>query len=251
MSDYTIKGGESLSSIAAKNGISVSELMAANPGIKDANSIKAGQNIVIPMVSSDAIDKPEDSFVKTTTSTISTNSDKEPWQNLQTLVENGKNESNGAKITADKGFLGIKTGTYSYTADGTLTYGQLKEQLDLESGIIRDRNPNQFSTITGNADDAVIPKGTVLKFREEDLPKKPFTDKNGNEVDGFSKSILSDTVYYTVQSGDTKDGIYDKFAENKKALKGYKTADALYGYSEYTLQTGTQVPLHKKFLGIF
>ncbi len=250
---YTIKSGESLSAIAARNGISVSELMAANPGIENANSVQAGQKITIPLVDSSAISKPEDSFVATTKNKKSiTSSEKEPWQNLEALIKNGKDDdAEGAKITADKGFLGIKTGDYTYTSDGTLTYGELKEQLGLADGIIRKRNESTILGVGSNPDEKVIKEGITLKFKESDLPKKPLKDKDGNEVDGFSKSLLSNTIYYTVQSGDTKEGIYEKFSENKKALKGYKTADALYGYSEFTLQVGTQVALPKKFLGIF
>ena len=241
--NYEIKAGDTLSGIASKYGISQKELMAANPGIKDVNSIKAGQSINIPMVSSSSIDAPEDSFKKTNETEVETDASKEPWQNLQKMVDDGS-------LTAEKTFFGlIKTGTYNYTSDGKLTYGQLKTQLGFEDGVIRDSNPGIVPS--KDADNQVIPKGTVLKFDEADLPKKPLVDKNGNEVEGFEKSILSDTIYYEVKSGDTQEGIYDKFAENKKALKGYKTADALYGYPQETLQPGTQVPLYKKFLGIF
>ena len=45
---YTIKKGDTLSKIAAAHGISVDELLAANPTIKDPNKIALGQQIVIP-----------------------------------------------------------------------------------------------------------------------------------------------------------------------------------------------------------
>jgi LysM repeat protein len=45
---YTIKKGDTLSKIAAAHGVSIEELMAANPTIKDPNKIALGQQIVIP-----------------------------------------------------------------------------------------------------------------------------------------------------------------------------------------------------------
>ena len=44
---YTIKGGDTLGAIAAKFGTSVSNLMALNPQIKNANLIYEGHTIRI------------------------------------------------------------------------------------------------------------------------------------------------------------------------------------------------------------
>lgn len=48
MSTYRIKWGDTLSAIAARNGTSVSALMQANPKIKNANLIYAGDTLNIP-----------------------------------------------------------------------------------------------------------------------------------------------------------------------------------------------------------
>ena len=45
---YTIKKGDILSKIAAQHGITIEELLAANPTIKNPNRISEGQQIVIP-----------------------------------------------------------------------------------------------------------------------------------------------------------------------------------------------------------
>ena len=45
---YTIKKGDTLSKVAAANGITLDELLAANPSIKDPNKIGLGQQIIIP-----------------------------------------------------------------------------------------------------------------------------------------------------------------------------------------------------------
>ena len=48
---YTIKKGETLSKIAADHGITIEELLAANPTIKDPNKISEGQQIILPVAS--------------------------------------------------------------------------------------------------------------------------------------------------------------------------------------------------------
>jgi len=45
---YKIKAGDTLARIARKNGITVNDILAANPQISDANDIQVGQFIVIP-----------------------------------------------------------------------------------------------------------------------------------------------------------------------------------------------------------
>ncbi len=239
---YKIQGGETLSGIAAKYGVSTKELLEANPNLKDPNRIESGQTINIPMVKESAIDRPEDSFQKTKTEDDEIQTQKEPWQNLEKMLDDGE-------IKAEKTFFGLfKTGNYNYTGDGKLTYGQLKDQLGIDPMFEFSKlNPN----IKGSSNDDLIPKGTTVKLHESTLPGKPLTDKKGNEVDGFTKSLLSDTIYYTVQSGDSADGIYKKLSENKSALKGYQTADVMDGYSESSLPVGAKVAIYKKFLGIF
>ena len=44
----TVKSGDTLSQIAKKYSTSVRQLMAANPGIKNANQIRVGQKIKLP-----------------------------------------------------------------------------------------------------------------------------------------------------------------------------------------------------------
>jgi uncharacterized YkwD family protein len=45
---YTVKSGDTLSKIAANNGVTVSQLLSANPTIKNASLIYVGQKITIP-----------------------------------------------------------------------------------------------------------------------------------------------------------------------------------------------------------
>lgn len=45
---YTVKSGDTLGKIAAANGVTVSELLAANPSIKSAGVIYPGEKITIP-----------------------------------------------------------------------------------------------------------------------------------------------------------------------------------------------------------
>lgn len=46
---YTIKKGETLSKIATAHGLTLEELLAANPAIKNPNKISEGQQIIIPV----------------------------------------------------------------------------------------------------------------------------------------------------------------------------------------------------------
>jgi len=46
--DYTVKRGDTLSAIAARNGVSLNALIAANPQIRNPNLIYAGQTVHIP-----------------------------------------------------------------------------------------------------------------------------------------------------------------------------------------------------------
>ena len=45
---YVVKSGDTFTKIAKKNGVTVEELKAANPSIKDINKIAVGDEIVIP-----------------------------------------------------------------------------------------------------------------------------------------------------------------------------------------------------------
>jgi uncharacterized YkwD family protein/spore coat assembly protein SafA len=47
-STYTVQSGDTLSKIATNNGLTVSQLMSANPSIKSASLIYVGQKITIP-----------------------------------------------------------------------------------------------------------------------------------------------------------------------------------------------------------
>ena len=46
--DVTVRSGDTLSQIAAKFDVSVRQMMAANPGIKNANQIRVGQVLKLP-----------------------------------------------------------------------------------------------------------------------------------------------------------------------------------------------------------
>lgn len=181
------------------------------------------------------------------TKEVDTEDNKKPWENVKDLLKKGEeDDSKPPKIIAEKSkFFKMKTGKYDYVADGKLTYGELKDQLGLENGAIRKSNPKLCAGIDGNADLATIPEGTKVHLRAEDVAGEPMG------VDGFSRNLLNNQVYYTVQSGDTQEGIYKKFEENKDLLKGCKTADAMQGYPDVTLQAGSKVLLPKKFLGLF
>src|SRR5688572_25095226 len=46
---YTVKPGDTLSKVATRNGVTLAQLLAANPLIKDPNKIKVGDVINLPI----------------------------------------------------------------------------------------------------------------------------------------------------------------------------------------------------------
>jgi len=50
--DYTVKGGDTLSSIAKQSGVSVEDLLESNPNIVDRNKIAIGQEVDVPNMKS-------------------------------------------------------------------------------------------------------------------------------------------------------------------------------------------------------
>lgn len=253
---HVITKNETVSGIAKTFHESVPELIKDNPSLKNINNIKAGDSI---FVHQDAKNISQKEAISNSDQT--TIEGKMPWQNLEQLLKNGEKDNyKGAKITPEikSGLFGTKhkTGNYNYTADGNLTYAQLKDQLGIPQDFeLKDKNPNLINATNKDK----IPKGTIIKFEEKTLPGKPLLDKNGKKVDGFTKSILSDTIYYTIQAGDTAQGndpedkaddigIYDLFVKNKNVLKGYRTAGVV---PKNTLIPGEKIVLEKKILGIF
>jgi LysM repeat protein len=60
---YTIKKGDTLSKVAKAHGVTLEELLAANPAIKNPNRVGEGQQIVIPTPS----EEPPDTVGESTT----------------------------------------------------------------------------------------------------------------------------------------------------------------------------------------
>lgn len=150
-------------------------------------------------------------------------------------------------LKEEKAFFGLfKTGNYILIADGKKSYADIKEEFDLASGSLRSANYKLFSKIEGNADDEIPEKGTKITIKGKDIKPQPldFKDDSGETIDGLYKGH-DGTVFYEIQYGDTKEGIYKKF-ENKSISQNYKTSDVLRGYSEYTLQPGAKVTLEEK-----
>ncbi len=158
---------------------------------------------------------------------------------IKDLVEDGT-------LKEEKIFGIFKTGNYVYTADGAKTYGDIKQEFDLEDGALRNSNYKLFEDINGNADKKVPEKGTKIIIKGTDIKPQAMSVKDDNDeaLDGFCKSS-DGTVYYEIQYGDTQDGIYKKFA-NKSISHNYKTADVLRGYPEYALQPGSKIALSEK-----
>ena len=55
---YIVKSGDNLTKIARKFGLTVDQLKAANPGIKNINKIALGAELVIPIPPADVVTDP-------------------------------------------------------------------------------------------------------------------------------------------------------------------------------------------------
>lgn len=55
---YVVKGGDNMTKIAKKFGLTVDQVMTANPAIKDPNKIAVGDEINIPAPPSDVVTDP-------------------------------------------------------------------------------------------------------------------------------------------------------------------------------------------------
>jgi len=87
-----IKSGDTLSGIAKRNGTTVAKLLAANPSIKNANSIRAGQNINLP----ESLSKNSPNY------TGKRESNPYKGTDLSTLQMRGGNKSKNNNVTKDK-----------------------------------------------------------------------------------------------------------------------------------------------------
>ncbi len=168
--------------------------------------------------------------------------DESELMSLEEMVEDGT-------LKPEKFFGLFKTGNYVLTADGKKSFAQIKEEIGLEDGALRNSNYKLFQSISGNADDYVPKEGTKITIRGEDIKPQELDlkDDNGNPLHGFYKS-QDGQVYYEVQAGDTQESIYKKFGN--KALNDYVTTDALRGFPEHNMAVGSKVSLpEKSFLG--
>ena len=55
---YVVKGGDNMTKIAKNFGLTVDQVMTANPAIKDPNKIAIGDEIIIPAPPSDVVTDP-------------------------------------------------------------------------------------------------------------------------------------------------------------------------------------------------
>ena len=94
MPQYKIKSGDTLSQIAKKKGLTLKQLMAANPSITNANKIRAGANLKLPYAASKVGSK------KTTGATVGGSTKQSPYKGMtrtQMAALQKKKPSSGVK----------------------------------------------------------------------------------------------------------------------------------------------------------
>jgi hypothetical protein len=108
-----IKSGDTLSGIAKRNGTTVAKLLAANPSIKNANSIRAGQSIMLP----ESLSKNSPNY------TGKRESNPYKGTDLSTLQMRGGNKSK-AKVSQGSTMSKGKTGYPKVSQGSTMSKGK-------------------------------------------------------------------------------------------------------------------------------
>lgn len=111
MADYVIQKGDTLSQLAAKNGVSVGAIQKANPSITDINKIYAGSTLQIPT----ALPTVKTNTIQTTTGQRTQDN------NAQTKFNEVINEKVNNTATNGTGTSGTGTGTGTETGTKTKT----------------------------------------------------------------------------------------------------------------------------------
>ena len=181
---YTIKSGDTLSAIAAKNNTTVAALMAANPSITNANKIYAGSSIKIP----------------TSTSATTTNTGTAKVTNTGTT-----------NATLNTGATNTGAGTTGTTATGTLgttstdaTIQKYKDQYaaaqttgDIQGMINAATAADKYRQSIGQAaiNTAQIArlKSEVTTEDQSDSAYQALLDKL-NELTNFSETYVPETT---------------------------------------------------------
>ena len=166
-----VKKGDTISGIAAKAGVSVAAIAAANPQIKNLSQIKVGQTIVVPKV---------DTTVKTATNTYAGG------------VTGGSNPfatGSGVNTTTLEGILKASGVTAATTTKSTTTNPTTTDPVNPTRTIVR--------TVT-NADGTVT---TTFSDGTKETTGTPKTDKTVvntiQNADGTVTIIYSDGTYTT------------------------------------------------------
>lgn len=100
---YKIKSGDTLSQIAKKEGITLRALLAANPSIKNANKIQAGQSITIPKKTKQTeSSNPYKKMTKTQMSLLDKKNKSEKAQRTATRSSQAQERNAGNRTTGNK-----------------------------------------------------------------------------------------------------------------------------------------------------
>ncbi len=152
--EITIKSGDTLSQIAIKNGISVKELMDAN-GIKNADDIKSGQKITIPITTAKPA-APTDSFkAKAPNATMA-----EMKFSEEEIASNKKYSNEKIKKSYETN-PDLKSQAASLSTDPYSGYVSIK--------LKSDRTANDLKKLY-NIPDGVLKKYNDLSFEWKELP---------------------------------------------------------------------------------
>ena len=144
------------------------------------------------------------------------------------------------------------SGMYTYTPDGSMTYGEIKEMLGFEGGRFSEYNPS----VKGSDDDYPGEDVKEIKLNSIYLPGGvPMQDADGKDIPGFYKTADGSKAYYKFYSGDNPE-VLGKEVDKNPALKdydGYETRQNCNKAGDYRfIEPGERVELAEKgWLGKF
>jgi LysM repeat protein len=232
---YTIKSGDTLSGIAAKNGVSVASIAAANPSIKDINKIFAGNSLTIPTALPKATTPTIQSTTAQRTADVATANKYDATVANKTAavsgglpagsVANTVTPANNNKTTVPTGAgkNAVTVTSYKDNPDGTTT----NTLSDGSTSIVRyvknsDGSLTPVEVGTGNSTSAILDaeKDYSAKTKQQladlDIQKADF-DKQLNQILANNGALYSGTISSIQSTFATR---RDQLAKSYQSLQG-------------------------------
>jgi LysM repeat protein len=197
---YSVQSGDSLSAIAARNGTTVEALMAANPGITNANSIQVGQNINIAGGGSGGVTGAAPSGLQDALGYVTPvgiigklsgwANGLDPKEDATTVVAGRQVYTSADGMQYSYNFLGLP---YEVVVEGDTVVDKLSKR-DEETGLTGYESLAAQATANGNDDEAAA----IMQEAADNAQTE------GGEGAGFGPLSVEQIMDWAEKSGATK-----------------------------------------------